>query len=44
MKIRIYNGLEVSKESIRRCKYTLKLYALKYEVNYISASQILEDN
>ncbi|WP_342272630.1 BPL-N domain-containing protein [Candidatus Tisiphia endosymbiont of Parasteatoda lunata] len=44
MKIKIYNDLGVSKESIKHCEYTLKLYTPQYKVEYISAKEILEEN
>lgn len=44
MKIKIYNDSGVSKESIRHSKYSLKLYAPKYKVEYISAKQILKED
>ncbi|WP_347938803.1 BPL-N domain-containing protein [Rickettsia oklahomensis] len=42
MKIKIYNDLGVSKESVKHCEYTLKLYALNYKVEYISAQEIID--
>ncbi|MFY9590047.1 BPL-N domain-containing protein [Rickettsia endosymbiont of Halotydeus destructor] len=45
MKIRIYNDLGVSKESIKHCLYTLKLLASKnYSIEYITAQEIIEGN
>ncbi|KJV62194.1 putative biotin-protein ligase [Rickettsia amblyommatis str. Darkwater] len=32
MKIKIYNDLGVSKDSIKHCVHTLRLYAPKYNV------------
>lgn len=43
MKIKIYNDLGVSKESIKHCVHTLKLYAPKYEIDYITAQEIIEE-
>ncbi|EER22033.1 hypothetical protein REISMN_05755 [Rickettsia tamurae subsp. buchneri] len=41
MKIKIYNDLGVSKESIKHCVHTLRLYAPKYNVDYITAQEII---
>ncbi|GAA5252484.1 hypothetical protein KNCP2_07720 [Candidatus Rickettsia kedanie] len=43
MKIKIYNDLGVSKESIKHCVHTLKLYAPKYKVDYTTAQEIIEE-
>ncbi|WCR57263.1 MAG: hypothetical protein PG979_001320 [Rickettsia asembonensis] len=37
MKIKIPNDLGISKESIKHYVHTLKLYAPKYEIDYITA-------
>lgn len=44
MKIKIYNDLGVSEESIKHSEYTLKLYASNYKVEYISAKEIVEED
>ncbi|AFC72432.1 MULTISPECIES: BPL-N domain-containing protein [spotted fever group] len=43
MKIKIYNDLGVSKESIKHCVHTLRLYAPKYNVDYITAQEIIDE-